>query len=156
MENPCFIGSFLDDPGEGVLLLRGDLDAGAVVRVGHHIDDFLAGPTRFLTIEAHEVHDYDAGLLALLGRAQRRLGARRGMLQVRGLRPAPRPDPARAGAGAATPAPEAAPPVDDRPTVRCGVARQDRRGRHRRDRAAPVPGSRAAGAARPAADGAPA
>lgn len=100
-----FIGSFLDGPEQGLIVLRGDLDAAVVDRLGCHIDDFLAGPTRFLMIEARGVDSYHPELLDLLGHTQHRLGARCGMLQVRGLRPAQETEPAPAGPGAATPGP---------------------------------------------------
>ncbi|MBP2368515.1 STAS domain-containing protein [Pseudonocardia parietis] len=82
-----FIGSFIDGPGEGLIVLRGDLDAAVVDRLGEHIDAFLAEPTRFLMIDARAVTSYDAGLPGLLGQTQHRLGGRSGMLQVRGLQP---------------------------------------------------------------------
>ncbi len=124
-EATSFIGSFPDDdgPGQGLVVVRGDIDAAVVDRLEEHIDGLLAAATRFLMIDAVAVDSYDAALLELLGRTQRRLTPQRGMLQVRGLhpnllpRPAPesmpdRPDPAR-------PAPAAQDSVDQpaRPPV---------------------------------------
>ena len=90
-----FIGSFPDDdgPGQGLIVVRGDVDAATVDRLRVHIDGLLALASRFLVIDASAVDSYDEGLLDLLGHTQRRLSRRRGMLQVRGLRPGllPRP-----------------------------------------------------------------
>lgn len=88
-----FIGSFLDDPEDGLIVLRGDLGAATVDRLGCHLDTFLAGPTRFLMLDARAVDSYHGDLLNLLARTQHRLATRRGMLQVRGL------DPTLAGVG---------------------------------------------------------
>lgn len=82
-----FIGSFLDEPDQAEIVLRGDIDAAVVERLGSHLDDVLARTTRFITIDAAAVDSYDDGLLDLLGRTQHRLGGRRGLLRVRGLRP---------------------------------------------------------------------
>ncbi|MDQ4115438.1 MAG: STAS domain-containing protein [Actinomycetota bacterium] len=88
-ETTSFIGSFPDDegPGHGLVVVRGDIDAAVVDRLEEHIDGLLAAATRFLMIDAVAVDSYDAELLELLGRTQRRLTPRRGMLQVRGLHP---------------------------------------------------------------------
>lgn len=94
-----FIGSFLDDPEDGLIVLRGDLGAAAVDRLGCHIDTFLAGPTRFLMLDARAVDSYHGDLLSLLARTQRRLATRRGMLQLRGLDPARVTEPAGPGHG---------------------------------------------------------
>ncbi len=84
-----FIGSFPDDdgPGQGVIVVRGDVDAATVYRIALHIDGLLAAATRFLLLEASAVDSYDGALLDLLGRTQHRLSRRRGLLQVRGLHP---------------------------------------------------------------------
>ncbi|WP_177238674.1 STAS domain-containing protein [Pseudonocardia ammonioxydans] len=84
----CFIGSILDTPGEGLIVLRGELDAAAVDRLREHIDAFLAGTTRHLVLDARAVQRFHPALPGLLGGTQRRLAVRRGMLQVRGLAPA--------------------------------------------------------------------
>ena len=120
-ESTCFIGSILDGPGDGLIVLRGDLGAAAVGRLGEHIDAFLAGPTRYLVIDARAVERYHPDLLDLLGHTQRRLEDRRGMLQARGLHPTrladPVPDGPSAPVGAGTTAPDSG----------------EHRGRHRGD-----------------------
>ncbi len=87
-DSASFVGSRADGPGNGVIVLRGDIDAAAVERLGGHVDDFLAAATRFLMIDAAAVDSYDATLLDLLGHTQNRLGMRRGLLRVQGLHPA--------------------------------------------------------------------
>lgn len=82
-----FIGSFMDTPEHGLIVLRGDLGADAVARLDSHVDAFVAGPTRYLMIDARAVASYHGDLLDLLWRTQNRLVARRGMLEVRGLHP---------------------------------------------------------------------
>lgn len=82
-----FIGSFADVSHQGMILLRGTLDAAAVERLREHIDGLLADSARFLIIDAHGVDAYSSDLLDVLASTQRRLGARRGMVQVYGLRP---------------------------------------------------------------------
>lgn len=82
-----FIGTFPEEPDQAVIVLRGEIDAATVVRLGAHVEDLLAVHTRFLTIEAGAVQGYEAGLLDLLGVVQHRLGTRRGLLTVRGLHP---------------------------------------------------------------------
>ncbi len=63
-----FIGSFPDDdgPGQGVIVLRGAIDAATLSRLRVHIDGLLAIGTRFLVLEAGAVDCYDVGLLELL------------------------------------------------------------------------------------------
>ena len=88
-----FIGTFVAGPDntatdQAEIVLRGDLDAAAVDRVGEHIiAALLRTPVRFLTIDASTVGRVDPALLELLSRTQRRLRNRRGMIDVRGLRP---------------------------------------------------------------------
>lgn len=82
-----FIGSFVEEPDQAVIVLRGDIDAFAVSRVGAHISDVWAAGARYLMIDAAAVDSYHEALLDLLGRTQSRLAGRRGMLQVRGLHP---------------------------------------------------------------------
>lgn len=84
----AFVGSFVESADQGVILLRGDVDAAAVGRLRNHIGDFLDGPTRFITIDARAAGHYDSTLLDLMIRTQRRLGRRRGMLRILGLHPA--------------------------------------------------------------------
>ncbi|MDN5916694.1 MAG: hypothetical protein L0I76_16580 [Pseudonocardia sp.] len=102
-----FIGSFFDEPDQALIVLRGDVDAATVDRLGVHIDDVLAAAARFLTIDARDVDRYAPALLNLLGRTQHRLGRHHGLLQVQGLRdsrltggepaPAAQPEPDRLG-----------------------------------------------------------
>lgn len=108
----CFIGSIVDAPGEGLIVLRGELDAAAVDRLREHIDAFLAGATRYLVLDARAVRHFDPELPGLLGCTQRRLAVRRGMLQVRGLPPT-RPAPAAIASDDTVPA--AAAPDDTAP-----------------------------------------
>jgi ABC-type transporter Mla MlaB component len=87
-----FIGTFVAGPDntaadQAEVVLRGDLDAAAVDRVGEHIAALLRTPVRFLTIDAAAVDRVDPALLELLSRTQRRLRIRRGMIEVRGLHP---------------------------------------------------------------------
>lgn len=82
-----FIGSFVEEPDQAVIILRGDIDAVAVSRVAAHIGEVRAAGARHLMIDAAAVDSYDQALLDLLGRTQSRLAGRRGMLQVRGLHP---------------------------------------------------------------------
>lgn len=106
-----YIGSFPDGPGQVLIVLRGDMDAATVDRLGSHLHAHPAG-VRFLTIDASAVPGYDPGLLDLLGRTQRRLARRHGLLSVRGLHahllpaagpPAvPAPSPASGDAGIPT------------------------------------------------------
>ncbi len=69
-------------------------------------------------IDAVAVDSYDAELLELLGRTQRRVTPRRGMLQVRGLHPnllpPPTPEtmPGRQGPARPAPAAQVLPSVD--------------------------------------------
>lgn len=97
-----FIGSLPDGPGQGVIVLSGDVDAATVRRLGDHVDALLTAATRFLMIDAADVVSFDATLLDLLGHTQNRLGERHGLLEVQGLHPtlisadAARPEP---GAG---------------------------------------------------------
>lgn len=96
-----FIGSFVEEPGHAVIVLRGDVDAFAVIRVGVHIQGLHAVGVRFLLIDGTAVDRYDAALLDLLGRVRRRLRGRHGTLRVHGLHPSllaePVPDPVAAG-----------------------------------------------------------
>lgn len=123
-EPTCFIGSFPDDdgPGQGVIVLRGDIDTAALSRLRVHIDGLLATATRFLEIEATGVDRYEEGLLDLLGHTQHRLTDRRGMLQVRGLHPSRLADPVPAG-----PDPVEFAPAPD-PTALIGAAATTSRG----------------------------
>lgn len=66
-ESTCFIGSILDGPGHGLIVLRGELGTAAVDRLGCHIDAFFDGPTRFLMLDARAVECYHPDLLDLLG-----------------------------------------------------------------------------------------
>ncbi len=88
-----FIGSMVEAPGHGLIVLRGEIDAPVVDRLGSHIDQFLVMDIRFLMMDATAVDSYGTTLLDLLGRTQRRLGWRRGWLRVRGLHPALLEDP---------------------------------------------------------------
>ena len=128
----CFIGSIIDTPGEGLIVLRGELGAAAVDRLREHIDAFLAGTTRHLVLDARAVRGVDPALPDLLADTQRRLAVRRGMLQVRGLPPSCQA-PARTGPDARpgttvpvpVPVPVPAVPVEvgaeaPRETARCG------------------------------------
>ncbi len=96
-ESACFIGSILDGPGHGLIVLRGHIEAAAVRRLSEHIDAFLDGLTRYLMVDARAVERYHPDLLDLLGDTQRRLAARRGTLEARGLHPTRLADPAPAG-----------------------------------------------------------
>jgi len=80
-----FIGSFSDGPGQVLVVLRGDIDTATVDRLEAHLQVPLG--VRFLTIDASAVDSYDPAQLDLLGRAQRRLARRHGLLSVRGLHP---------------------------------------------------------------------
>lgn len=82
-----FIGSFPDGPDQMVIVVRGDLVAEVLGRLGVHLDVALAARTRFLIIDASAVTRCEPALLDLLGRTQRRLDRHQGMLTVRGLRP---------------------------------------------------------------------
>lgn len=84
-----FIGSFPDEggPGQGLITLRGDIDAATVDRLRVHIDDLVAAGTRILGIDMSAADSCDAALLDLLGHTQHRLNRRRGLLHVRGLHP---------------------------------------------------------------------
>lgn len=110
-EARSFVGSFPADAGQAVLVLRGDIDAAVVDRVAEHVEDLLEICTRFLDIDATAVDSYDPALLDLLAHTQHRLGARRGMLQVRGLRPSGLAEPATAAPDVAAPAPAPDPVV---------------------------------------------
>ncbi|MBN9736046.1 MULTISPECIES: hypothetical protein [unclassified Pseudonocardia] len=82
-----FVGSFIDGPGDWLIVLRGAIDEAVLDRIDTHIADFLAGTRQVLTIDASSVARYDDRLPALLGRTQHRLGTRRRLLRVRGLHP---------------------------------------------------------------------
>lgn len=101
------VGSFVDSTDQAVIILRGDVDGATVARLRQHIADFLADTTLFIVIDARAVESYDQNLLDLMGRTQRRLGRRRGMLRVLGLHPALMTDPeADAGDTASRRAPQ--------------------------------------------------
>lgn len=80
-----FVGSFVEDHESAEIVLRGDVDAAVAARVRVHIDTLRAAGIRFLTIDATAVDRFDETLIDLIGFAQRQLGTRRGMIQVRGL-----------------------------------------------------------------------
>jgi hypothetical protein len=84
-----FIGSFPDEggQGQGLITLRGDIDAVTVGRLRVHIDDLVVAGTRILGIDMSAADSYDAALLNLLGHTQHRLNRRRGLLHVQGLHP---------------------------------------------------------------------
>jgi STAS domain len=84
-----FIGSFPDEgrPGQGLITLRGDIDAATVDRLRVHIDDLVAAGTRILGIDMSAAAGCDVALLDLLGHTQHRLNRRRGLLHVQGLHP---------------------------------------------------------------------
>lgn len=117
-----FIGSFDDGPDQSLIVLCGDIDAAAVERLELHIDGLLGAGTRFLTIDAAAVDGYAPQLVPLLGYTQRRLGARVGIVAVRGLPPdlpsvaviAPKPVPASVGPTSAS---AVASPAEHAPSV---------------------------------------
>jgi hypothetical protein len=84
-----FIGSFADEggPGQGLITLRGDIDAATVDRLRVHIDDLVAAGTRILGIDMSATDSCDEALLDLLGHTQHRLNRRHGLLHVQGLHP---------------------------------------------------------------------
>ncbi len=67
--------------------MRGTLDADAVERLGHHVDEFLQTRTRFITLDARDLTRAGASVIGLLGRTQTRLNRRSGMISVLGLHP---------------------------------------------------------------------
>ncbi|WP_130291916.1 hypothetical protein [Pseudonocardia sediminis] len=89
--------------------VHGDLDAEMLDRLAAHIKDAFSARQRFLAIDVSAVTRSVPGLLDLLGRTQRRLARRHGLLTVRGFRPhllpgvdigvgagrSPRPEPVR-------------------------------------------------------------
>ncbi|OLL75550.1 hypothetical protein Ae168Ps1_3951c [Pseudonocardia sp. Ae168_Ps1] len=104
-----FVGSFIDGPGDWLIVLRGAIDEAVLDRIDTHIADFLAGTRQVLTIDASSVARYDDRLPALLGRTQHRLGTRRRLLRVRQVTRVPDGDavpdrsPAPAGGAVVTP-----------------------------------------------------
>jgi hypothetical protein len=82
-----FVGSTFEGAHQGRITLRGFLDADAVERLAAHLQGFLEAGVRFVTIDAHDVLRADPRLVPLLGRAQRRLTRRHGLLTMTGLHP---------------------------------------------------------------------
>lgn len=80
------VTSWADGHGRGRVLLGEGFDDEAVDRLGGHLQELLAGPSRFITIDATAVTACGPALIALLGRTQHRLEDRRGLLSVFGLR----------------------------------------------------------------------
>lgn len=82
-----FVGSVFEGAHQGRITLRGFLDGDAVERLAAHLHGFLEAGVRFVAIDAHGVIRADPGLVPLLGRAQRRLTRRHGLLTMTGLHP---------------------------------------------------------------------
>ncbi|MCD2195924.1 STAS domain-containing protein [Actinomycetospora endophytica] len=97
---PCsgsssFVGSTSDGAQQGRITLQGLLDAEAVDRLAAHLYGFLESGVRFITVDAHDVIRADPSLVPLLGRFQRRLTRRHGLLTMTGLHPSAFPIPAQ-------------------------------------------------------------
>jgi hypothetical protein len=79
------IATHHDGPERARLTVRGRFDAVAIARLAVELEELVANRTRFITIHAAALTACEPGMLSLLGRTQRRLESRRGMLTITGL-----------------------------------------------------------------------
>lgn len=84
---PSFIGSAFEGTGRGRIRALGYLDADAVDRLAALLQGFVDAGVRFVTVDARDVVRADPALVPMLGRFQRRLTCRHGLLTITGLHP---------------------------------------------------------------------